>query len=307
MFKILQLFTNRNFILILSVVLGLTIGDYSHYFKDYTLIVLAIVMAFSTTGLRIKALRPLRKVIKPMVFSIFLNYVLLSGIILFLAWWLAPSGELFMGFVVIAATPPGVAVIPFSQMLKGNVNYAIIGVFGAYLLSVAFTPFVISVFSTAETISSTQILLIMLKVIVIPILLSRVLLWKRIYKTVETIRGQVVNWGFAIIIFTAVGVNRRVFFTDLNTVFISFTILIISMFVIGTFIEFIMLKTHRNRPLATTQTLMYGIKSSGFAATTSLLLFGEKTAMPSAVLSIAVILFLLYLSFKHHITKKQAL
>ncbi len=296
---------NRNFILILSVIAGLTIGDFAIYFKKHTLYMLAFVMIFSTSGISFSSLFPITNSLKIMFVSTILTYFVLSGVMLLSAWFIIGESDLFYGFAVIAASPPGVAVIPFSYMLNGRLNYSVIGVLGGFIASIVIAPLIITFFAGGNIAPATM-LWMMTQIVIIPLLLSRVLLIKKIKPVIEKIRGQVVNWGFALIIFTAVGVNRNVFFNDFQFVLKPFLVLFISIFVLGTVFEWISKKLKRDSQLITTQTLMLTIKSSGFSATTALILLdSNEAAIPSAVLSIMILLYLLFQSFKKDLSKKK--
>lgn len=122
----IKLFTriirDRNFVLVLAVILGLTIGDWAEYLKGYTFYILAIVMIFSTTGLSTKALFPLKKMIQPLLLGPILNYLVFGVVIISLAYILMPTPELFLGFVVIAATPPEWPLFHFLISLKEILN-----------------------------------------------------------------------------------------------------------------------------------------------------------------------------------------
>ncbi len=50
--------------------------------------------------------------------------------------------------------------------------------------------------------------------------------------------------------------------------------------------------------MTVSRTLLLTIKSSGFAAVTAFSLFGDRAAIPSAVMAIIVLLYLIYLSFR---------
>ena len=118
---ILKIILNRNFFLVFAVIMGISFGNYASYIKEYTIYVLAITMVFSTTGIDSKALLPIKKLFKPMLVGTVLNYFVFGAVVLILAWFLMPTKELFMGFVIIVAAPPGVAIIPFSGILKGDI------------------------------------------------------------------------------------------------------------------------------------------------------------------------------------------
>lgn len=288
---------NRNVILISAVILGLTIGDLATGTKPYTMHILMVTMLFSMTGIRTKALFPLKSIVKPMIVGTFLNYFIFGFVVILLAWFLMPSKELFYGFVVIAVAPPGVAIVPFSGILKGNMDYSIIGVFGAFLASVIITPLVIGIVSGSENaINPKELIMIMLKLIILPMILSRFLLIRRIFPLVSKIRGKMVDIGFALIIFTAVGMNRQVFFQNYDLLILISVVLLVGTFGIGSLYEYFMKKTKQRSEITTAQILLLTIKSSGFSVVTAFTLFGEKAAIPSAVLAVIVLLYLLFLS-----------
>ena len=294
-----KIILNRNFILVLAVILGLLIGDWATLLKDYTFYILAIVMTFSTTGISTKAMFPLKEMFVPMLLGSFLNYVVFGVVIISVSYWLMPTPELFLGFVVIASTPPGVAVIPFSHILDGDLKYAIVGTLGAFISSLFFAPLIVSLFSNVDGgIDPLQLFVTMVQLVLLPLLISRLLLWKPIKPTVEKIRGRIVDWGFALIIFTAVGLNRQVFFSNFDILLLVSLVLFIGIFGLGWFYEWFSKKIGISAPVAVTQNLLVTIKSSGFAVVTALTLFGTEAAIPSAVMAIFVLMYLLYLSIR---------
>ncbi len=295
---ILKIILNRNFILVFAVIMGLSFGDYATYIKGYTIYVLAITMVFATTGIDSKALLPIKKLFKPMLIGTVLNYFIFGAVVLVLAWFLMPTKELFMGFVVIVAAPPGVAVIPFSGILKGDIEYSILGVFGAFLASIVIAPVLIQVFSDGASVSAWSLFVLMIKLVLVPLIVSRFLLYKPVFKYVAIIRGKAVDWGFAIIIFTAVGMNRDVFFSDPTVLMLSSIVLLSATFGIGSLFEFFSKKAGIKYERNITQVLLLTIKSSGFSVVTALTLFGKEAAIPSAILAVIVLLYLLYLSIR---------
>jgi len=282
----------------------MVLGDYAVYFKEYTIYVLALTMIFSTTGIESKALLPVKKLLKPMLVGTLLNYFIFGIVVLVLAWLLMPTKELFMGFVVIVAAPPGVAVIPFAGILKGDIEYSILGVFGAFLASIAIAPAIIELFAKNADVSSWSLFMLMIKLVLVPLILSRLLLIKPIFKYVAKIRGKVVDWGFAIIIFTAVGMNRDVFFSNPGVLLLSTIVLLAATFGIGTIYELFSKKMEIKPGRSITQVLLLTIKSSGFSVVTALTLFGKEAAIPSAILAVIVLLYLLFLSIRMEIKKR---
>ncbi len=300
-----KFFLNRNFILLFAVIMGIFFGDYAILFSSYSIYILAITMVFSSTGIETNALWPLRKLVKPMLLGTTFNYIIFGTVVLILAWLLVPDNEIFLGFVVIVAAPPGVAIIPFTVILKGDIEYAIIAVFGAFIASIGIAPILIGFFSQGTPVNPWELFILMIELVLIPLLLSRFLLLKKLFPYVEKIRGKAVDWGFALIIFTAVGMNRSVFFSNPSVLFICLLILLISTIGLGSVYEFFSrksgLKEHRIVP----NVLVLTIKSSGFSVVTAFKLFGQRAAIPSAILAVVVLFYLLFLSFRKDIAKRD--
>ncbi len=289
----IKILNNRNTLLILSMVMGLSFSKGVEYLKPFTLYFLAVIMIFSATSFNFKLLKEFKIFAKTTLYSFFLNFILFGAVLLTTAYFLIDEKEIFWGFVIIAATPPGVAVIPFTFIYKGNLNYSLIGVLGVYLLSILATPLIISLFVKGADIEIFELIRVTIEVILIPILLSRLLLFKKIKPFVEKIRGKVVNWGFALIVYTVVGLNKQAIFNDTEMLLKISAVLIVAMFVLGVLYEFILRKKIRLK-LRISQNLILTIKSSGFAASTALTVFGERSALPSAFLAVFVLLYLIF-------------
>lgn len=289
---------NRNFILVLAVFAGLMLGDYANSIKQFNVIILAVTMTFSMTGLDLLLLNSFKKVLGPMLIGIIFNYFIFGAVLLILAWILMPTNELFYGFVVIVAAPPGVAIIPFSYMLKGKVDYAIVAVTGGFLASVFLAPIIVEVFARSKGIESVTLFITMLQMVVAPLIVAQILRLKPILPFIQKIRGRIVDWGFALLIFVAVGVNRQVFFTNPAILFLVSLVIALTIFGLGTLHEIIAKLLGVDNSIRVTQSMLIAIKSSGFSVFTALALFGQEAAIPSAVLAVIVLFYLIYLSLR---------
>ena len=118
MIIVTKLLKNRNAIFLVAILLGLTIGGVgAEWTRVLVLPALAVVMTVSIVTITSSELASLRSVPYPVFLSLLLNYFVLGGIMLVMAWWLIDDTELWVGFVILAAVPPAVAVIPFSYAL----------------------------------------------------------------------------------------------------------------------------------------------------------------------------------------------
>ncbi|MDD2278988.1 MAG: hypothetical protein PHD06_12905 [Bacteroidales bacterium] len=293
-----NIFFNRNAILVLAVFAGLIFGDYAPLIKDYNIYIIGLTMTFSMTGLNLLLLNNPKKIGKTLLMGFILNYLVFGAVLLPIAWWLMPSKELFYGFVVIVAAPPGVAIIPFSYILKGNVEYAIVALTGAFISSIVVAPVLVEIFAKNQGIRPYDLFLTMVQLVIIPMILAQILRMKAIFPLVQKVRGKIVDWGFALLIFVAVGINREVFFTKPNTLLLVVITIAVGTFGLGFVYSRIAKSLKLSSELAITQQMLTTIKSSGFSVFTALTLFGKEAAIPSAILAIVVLLYLIFLSLK---------
>lgn len=292
--SILNLIQNRNFILISALVFAFISTDIAVFLKEYTIYILAVVMTFSTTGIKFKMLANLKSVLRVTFESVLLNYIIQAVILLTFAYFIFDE-TVFYGFVVIAATPPGVAIIPFTHTFKGDLDYSFKGILGTYMVSIFLAPVIISVFAGNALLDPTIIIAVIIKIIVLPIALSRLLLIKRVLPITEKIRGKVVDWGFALIIYIAVALNKDLILGDVPTVLKASGIMIFSIFISGIIFLFLTRK-NPDKQIQISKNLILTIKSSGFAIAVTLILFDQKSAIPAAVMSILVLLWLITLN-----------
>ncbi len=86
--RFVRVFTNRNFIFILSIVLGLTIRNVPEWIKHFTVPALAIVMIVSLTQISLKSFLDIKVITKPILYSILFNYIIFGVVMLALARFL---------------------------------------------------------------------------------------------------------------------------------------------------------------------------------------------------------------------------
>ena len=136
-----KLFRNRNFILVLSVVLGLTVGEQGAVWtQPLVLPVLALIMTLSTTSITSREFASIKTMSGRILAPLLINYVVMGGIILLMGRWLISDNEIWTGLVVLAAVPTAIAAIPWTYALGGDTFFSLISVMGAYLVALVLTP-----------------------------------------------------------------------------------------------------------------------------------------------------------------------
>ena len=293
-----KLLRNRNFILILAIVLGLTIGEpVASKTQSLVLPLLALVMTLSATNITSREFTSLKNMPRPILTSLLLNYAVLGGLILLLAWWLIDDRELWTGFVILSTVPPAVAVVPFSYALGGNTIFSLMGMAGAYLAALVVMPVAMALFLGIEFFEPVKLLLILGELILIPIVVSRILLATKLDKRIAKWRGTMTNWSFFVALFTIVGLNRQAFFGEFDILLRIIIIAVATSFVLAYIIELVTKALRVDRATSISLTLMGTLKNYGLASGILLTLFGERAAIPASVCTVFGISMLVWMGF----------
>jgi bile acid:Na+ symporter, BASS family len=296
--KLLWLVTNRNFILLLAIVLGLSIRNMGDWVKNLTVPALAIVMVVSLTRISFKSFANAGIVLKSTFYTILFNFVIFGAVMMALARFLIKDNDLWIGFVILATAPPGVAIAPFARITGADEKFSVIGMVGAYIASLLLIPLAGFVFVGKSFIQPLNLLIVFAELIIAPMLISQLLVKLNLEKYISKARGAVVNWGLFVVIFAVVSLNRDIFFRDFRTLAIISLICIITVFGLWVLINFILKKLKIKDEIRKSLVLAATIKNNGFAAATALALFGEKASLPGAILSVVLIIFLVLIGLK---------
>jgi bile acid:Na+ symporter, BASS family len=131
---------NRDVILGLALVLGLTIGKFAGYTEKLVLPALGLVMTLSVLGVPNSIFRSPLILVRPTLAGVVCSYILLGGLLVGLSRVLIQNEEIRNGFVIMATVPPAVAIIPFTTILHGDQIFSLLGTVGAYLSALLLTP-----------------------------------------------------------------------------------------------------------------------------------------------------------------------
>lgn len=279
---VIGLLKNVSFMFILAIVLGLILGGIPYYTEYIAIGALMVVMTLTTMNIRLKKAFKIKKYYKNYLIILLLNYVFLAGIIVFLSYLLIPNEDLHAGFIVMAAIPPAVAVIPFTSILKGDLDLSVGSSAVLYILSLLLAPLIVLMF-IGKNIDMFKLLEELILMIVVPLILSRVLLN---FKADEKLGGSkdiLVNLGFFILIFTVVGVNRSAFVYDSSLMIAISFICLVRTFVCGTFIYYLAGHLNVEQKTRVNYLLFGSFKNLGLTIIIAFTLFGEKAAVPAAI------------------------
>jgi len=289
---------NRNVLFIASIVLGIAVGDWAQYTEAWTLPALAVALTVSMTQVESSAFRPWHRLVRPTWVSVLLSFVLQGAAILIPARLLLPEPDLWIGFVIAAATPPGAAVIPFTGITGGDMAFSLLGTVGGYLASLVVTPAMMFLLLGESAVDPLRLATILVQLVLVPLVASRLVLASPLKEPIARWRGKIVNWAFTLVLFTIIGLNRDVFFSEPWLVFLIALVNVIRSFGLAFVIDQVLKRWHVERPARMSYLLMATLKNGGFASATALALFGERAAVPNGVGAAIAVPYLLWLGIR---------
>lgn len=291
----MSILLNRNFILPLGILTGMLLGDRTALFKEATVYIIGAVLAVSMADFKFQSFLPLQKQLRPVLGTVFLNYLLFNALLLGLVWWLIPDPSYRAGFVVIAATPPAIAIIPFAMNLGGDANFTIPGVVGGNVLGIFLTPLVLMLFLGPGLVGSYDVLQLVFRMLIVPLFVSRILTLPRIKPLVLRYRGRWVDLGYFIVATTVIGLGRDLLLDDPVGIVLPLLILGGMMFGVSALLErFWVARKVALRQIISLK-MMFALKNAGFAAVMAMSLFeNRQVALPAALLSILLTLYYVF-------------
>lgn len=274
---------NSAFVFGFAILFGFFLPGGSQLTEPLVMPSLMLMMAFSLTEVDLRA----RGALQGSLAGFFLNYVLLSGLIVLMAYTLEPENDaLRNGFIVMAAVPPAVAVLPLTRLLGGDVLLSLYAQTVSYLASPILMPAMIFAFTSRTGVSLSYLVETALLLILIPALASRYI------KSLPLDPVLPINLGFFLVTYTVVGLNRGAPWEVIAPVA---PIALARTFGIGMAVYAVTMLAGIKLPQRISYTLLGSFKNLGLAAAVSLVLFGPESAIPAAVCILAETAFYVFL------------
>lgn len=292
---LIRLLQDRNSVLLMSIVLGLAWGGGAAWVKSLVLPALAVIMTLSVMDITGDRLSSAGSVARPALAGVLMSYLVLTGVILGLASVLIREKAFFTGFVIIAAVPPAVAVVPFTMFLKGDVRFSLMGNVGAYLAGLVLMPLIAIAFIGESLSSPLQLAVIAAELILGPLVASRILLRLNLGPPLERVKGAITNWGFFLVSYSIIALNRDVLLTDTLSLVPVFIIAFATTVVLGWVIE-VSARFLGSKPDTIISLVLLGtLKNYGLAGGLALALFDKASAVPATVASVFMVVYIIYL------------
>jgi len=293
-----SLLRNRNAIFLLALAAGLAFPAVTPVTRHLVLPALALAMALATMEIGNELFRKPRALIFPAFLGIIMSYIILGNIIIGLAAFMIRDETIWTGFILLAAVPPAVAVIPFSEFLKGNGPLSLVGTVGAYLGGLAIMPLIAFGLLRSAAFDPLQLLMVTLELIVLPLCVSRILIREGWRERIAPYRGTATNWSFFVVLYTLIGLNRNIILGQTSTLLPVAAISIFTMFILGFLIDWLGSRFHLPRETRTSLVLLGTLKNQGMAGGIALTMFSQEAALPAAVSTMVMIVYIIWLDFR---------
>jgi bile acid:Na+ symporter, BASS family len=296
--KLKMLLRNRNVIFLLAMAAGLLLPQIVPLTRHLVLPALALAMTLSTMEIESTVFRHPRSLIFPALLGVIMNYIILGNIIIGMAALMIRDETIWTGFILLAAVPPAVAVIPFSIFLRGNGLLSLLGTVGAYLGALAIMPLIAFGLLSSMPFDPIKLFLIILELIVLPLAVSRLLIQRALKERINPYRGTITNWSFFFVLYTMVGLNREGILGQALTLLPIVTIAVASTFILGFLIDWVLSLFHIPQETRTSLVLLGTMKNQGMAGGLALTLFSQEAALPAAISTMVMIGYFIWLDFK---------
>jgi BASS family bile acid:Na+ symporter len=294
----IRLLNNRNFVFILAITFGLLLPQPAEWTKILMMPALALVMMLATINVPNDYFLNPRAILKPSLAGIMMTYVILSGAILLVSALLIHDKNLWIGFVLIAAVPPAVAVIPFTAILEGNVSATLSGTVASYLAALLIMPLMFWIFIGTGFDDPYKLVRIMLLLIVLPLVLSRMILYFNWQDRLAPVHGLLTDWGFFIVLYSIIGVNRNLIFSQPLSIVPIAVVVFATTFILGWAIQKICIIFKVDKRNIISLVLQGTLKNQGIAGGLAIALFEKEAALPSAIYSVFLILYMIWLDWR---------
>ena len=293
--KAASLILNRNSIFLLALVLALTLPGGVRYTRPVMLVFLGVVMTVSMLGIGSELWeKPARAFLYGAV-GLGGSYLLLGGLTIALSRTLIENPDFLTGFLLIAAAPQAVAVMPFTDMFRGNRILTLTAILAGYTAAFITLPLVSFFISGESLIDLERLLLIVGGLIIAPFLISRIIRGTGLDTRLEPYRGPITNWSFFVVMYTIVAVNRDVILEHVGVLMPVALVSVVVTFVLGILVYIVARKGGVGYENGVSLTLLFTLKNYALAGGVALTFLSDISALPAAVQTGVMILYLIFL------------
>ncbi|MBN1677646.1 MAG: bile acid:sodium symporter [Candidatus Thermoplasmatota archaeon] len=274
--------------MVLGLVIGLVTGGLPAYTKEVSMASLAILMTLSLSTVRIGDARG-REHVDHSLKALIINYGFLTALILLIGAFF--EDEYWWGWVLMAAAPSAISVVPFTTILGGKTSKALFSTSVNYLAALVLMP-VITLLLIGSAVSSTSLVTSILLLIVLPMAASRAVMRLRLSRPLNT---SLTNICFAVLIFAVTGANRDAFVGEPMLVVAISAACVLRTFGTGLGTEWLTRRLRMPKEERITYVLFASYKNLGLTATLAIALFEPLVAVPATICIVFEVVWVIFL------------
>ena len=291
----INLLNSYGLVVTISLILGLVTGGSPIFQAEITIVVLAVMMMLSLSEIDFRSVF-FKGIIGKTSVTLLLNYGLLTGLILAIS--LLFTEDLRSGWILMAAVPSAIAVVPFSYILKANTGLALMGTTTIYMIALLIAPS-LAIAGIGQGIDQSRLIYTIIILIVIPIGLSRIPNLRKIRSTTKT---PMINLCFGVLVFIMTGANRGAFTEEASMVFWVALASLLRTFGVGLSVLAVLRFIKTESRTAKVYVLFSSYKNLGLTAALAMALISYEAAIPA---TICIPFELVWLVFLKHITTNR--
>ncbi|HTY46713.1 MAG TPA: hypothetical protein VMB46_03500 [Methanomassiliicoccales archaeon] len=284
---------NSAIMMTLSFIVAMATGGFPDWIgltnSNIAMLSLMVMMSLSLTNLKLRGLK-LGSHTSPILRSFALSFGIGSGILILAAFLF--QGDLRSGWIIVAAVPSAVSVVPFCYLMRGELESTLVSSAALYIAALALTPLLTLAF-LGHAVDVVLLLTYVGLLILLPMGLSRPL---RRLNIAQDDKAAGINVAFFALIVAVAGPNRQVFFNDWTLLSGLLAVAIFRVFAVGMIWNWYLRRKSTPRARVVPEVLFITHKNTGMAATLALALIGPAAAVPATVCAVIDITWLIFLS-----------
>ncbi len=297
-----KILTNNPVMMVMAFVVAMITGGFPGGIaltnSNIAMLSLIAMMSLSLTALRLRGLK-LKDHSVPIRNAFLLSFLLSSGTTIAMSYLF--QGELRDGWIIMAAVPSAVSIVPFTYILKGDLESTLVSSTSLYIVALAVTPFITLVF-LGNAVDVMTLLGYVAYLILLPMAASRFL---RQVDIRPPQKAAAINVAFFVLIVAIAGPNRQVFFGDQMVLLGLVAIAFVRIFGVGMLWNWFLERREVPRSRRVPEVLFASYKNTGMAATLAIALVGPAAAVPATVCTLVDIVWLIFLSKSLFASSKQ--
>jgi BASS family bile acid:Na+ symporter len=239
---------------------------------------LIVSMTLSLMGIELGK-KTLSGNIVPSVKAAIINYVILSGFIIATAFIFISDQNHLSGFILLAAMPPPVLMIPFTHIIRGDKLVSLGGQILCYILALGMAPLITLAF-LGSSIDIIEILKLLVLLVIIPLIASRAL--RRLPESLFRSNKSLINVTAATVTYTIMGLNQSAITGNFSMVLPILIVMFLKSYIIGSAAFIIYRKLAASKEKAISYTLFTIMKNGGMATAFAITLVGPAASLPFA-------------------------